>query len=170
MKKQVLLLLLLDLCMASCNNQDFAYNERMTSNFYSCKERLDNHHRKLFKGGFDHQPADSMAYELKRTEIRNFAVATLETKKESSLLEHSHSADAFHANVLTYMAKIAEDYTPLLLQYVDERDSTVRKALLLQLETRRDALAALEDKCQELQMAFLKKAGIKFDTEPMQHN
>lgn len=172
MKKQLLLLLLLDLCMvSSCgNNRDFAYNEKMTSNFYSCKERLDDKHHKLAKGGFDTEKEDIISYEMELKEARNLADYTNETKNEASTLEHSHEADAFHANVLAYMSKIADEYTPLLIKYIEEQDTSTRKAIRLQLETRRDALHALEDKCQELQIAFLKKAGIKVNTESIQHN
>jgi len=170
MKKQFLLLLLLDLCMSSCTNEDFAYNEQITSNFYACKARLDDKHRKLFKGGFDQAPSDSLAYETELKEAKHLATYTLETKNETSQLEHSAAADVFHANVLTYMATIADDYTPLLIRYVETQDEELRKSLRLQLETRRDALSALEDKCQEAQVAFPKKAGIKINTESARQN
>ncbi len=172
MKKQLLLLLLLDLCMASScnNNQDFAYNEKMTSNFYSCKERLDDKHYKLARGGFDSEKEDLTSHEMELRDARNLAEYTNETKNKASTLEHSHEADAFHTNVLTYMSAIADEYTPLLIKYIEEQDTSARKAIRLQLESRRDALHALEDKCQELQIAFLKKAGIKINTESIQQN
>ncbi|UIR56838.1 hypothetical protein LZQ00_03230 [Sphingobacterium sp. SRCM116780] len=159
-------ILFLVMVLSSCgNNQDFGYNEKMTSNFYSCKERLDERHKKLLAGDFDADKSSKTAFDMELKDAKGLGSYCNEIKTEASQLGHSEVANVFHEAVIRYMSKIEDEYTVLLTQYVEEQDSTARKAIRTQLETKKEELSALEDKCLAAQIAFLKEVGIQINEE-----
>lgn len=150
--------------LLSCTSKrDFAYNEKMTSLFYSCRENLDDRHQKLTEGGFDNDHSSEVSFETTLKNARGLGIYCNEVKAEAAQLPHSEAANAFHASVLNYMTEIADAYTPLLSRYVQLTDTTARRKLKTELDLERQALGIMEDKCLETQIAFLKVAGIKTD-------
>ncbi|PSK91625.1 hypothetical protein [Taibaiella chishuiensis] len=164
MKKYGLLLLAIMIALVSCSGRlDYGYNEKVTSLFYSCKEKLDDEHGKLMDGGFDKDTSDHQSFEMALKEAKRLGAYCKEIREEAETVTHSEAANAFHAAVINYMSQIETAYTPLLVQYVTQQDSSDRKATRLQLATRKAELGALEDKCLEVQLQFLDKAGIKIN-------
>lgn len=142
--------------LTSCGNkQDYAYNEKIAHDFYGCKERLDEQHAMLLEGNYDN---DSEARNLV-----SFKSHVETVKKDADALEHSEMADAFHANIISYMSKISDEYIPLLQSYAKEKDSAKRTALLEQAKSKKKELENIENKSLETQIEFLNKAGIKIN-------
>jgi len=167
MNAKIFIALLATIVLASCggNRQDFGYNEKMASLFYSCKEKADESYRKLLDGGFDADKADALSYDMKLKEAQSLGTYVNTIKAEASGLAHSEMADIFHANVIGYMSAISDRYAPLLVRYVEQQDSMTRGAILKEIATEKNALSAMEDKCLDSQIEFLNKAGIKVNTE-----
>lgn len=165
MKKPLLFITMAAALFSCSNKQDYGYNEKITSLFYECKEKLDERHQKLLEGDFKADSSNEVSYPLQLRDAKALGENASENKAESNELKHSETANAFHANILSYMSKIADDYTPLLVQYVEQQDSIARQNTLTKLVAKRIELTALENKCLESQIAFLNEAGIKINTE-----
>jgi len=144
------------LFLASCGNKkDYAYNEKIANDFYGCKERLDEQHAKLLNGNYDNDPEARYLVSFK---------SHVETvKNEADALEHSEMANAFHANIISYMDKISNEYIPILQKYAKEQDSNKRIEILEQAKSKKSELENLENKSLETQIDFLNKAGIKIN-------
>lgn len=144
------------LFLTSCGNkQDYAYNEKITHDFYGCKERLDEQHAKLLDGSYDNDP------EAKN--LVSFKSYVETTKKDADELKHSEMADAFHADIISYMNKISNEYIPILQSYAKEQDASKRAEILEQAKSKKTELENLENKSLETQIEFLNKAGIKIN-------
>jgi len=146
------------LFLASCGNkQDYAYNEKIAHDFYGCKERLDEQHANLLDRSYDNDP------EAKNLVSFKSYVETV--KNDADELKHSELANAFHANIISYMNQISNEYIPFLQNYAKEQDSTKRAEILEQAKSKKIELENLENKCLETQIEFLNKAGIKINKE-----
>lgn len=146
------------LFLTSCSNkQDYAYNEKIANDFYGCKERLEEQHAKLLDGSYDNDP-----------EARNLVSfkSHIETvKKDADDLKHSELADAFHADIISYMNKISTEYIPIVQSYAKEQDANKRVEIIEQAKSKKTELENLETKSLEAQIEFLNKAGIKINKE-----
>lgn len=166
MKSNLTVIILLILfCLTACSNKaEFAYNEKVAHDFYSCKERLDESFEKFTNGAFDSNAFDTLSHEIKIKQVKGLASYCKETKDFIEVnFEPTENSIPFHKEILNYFYVIETEYATLLEKYIVEQDSVSRTEIKNQLNNKKRELEVLEDKCLEKQIEFLNKAGIKIN-------
>ncbi|MGJ1262226.1 hypothetical protein [Sphingobacterium spiritivorum] len=155
------------LVLTSCGGKyDYGYNEKMSSLFLSCMEKVDESHEKLMNGEYNISKANNeISYDMALKNANGLIKYTNQIKAEAQELTHSEIANKFHDASIAYMTEIGEGYAPLLVKYIEEQDSVSREAIRKELILKKESIDKAADKSQEVQIEFLNKAGIKINTE-----
>ena len=153
MKKYVLVMILFT-AFVSCSKKEFGYNEKMSSLFLNCMEKVDENYERLNNGSFD----GSKEFELKNA--KGIATYAAEMKAESEYLTPSDDAKPFHDEVLKYFDMIEKQYAPLFVSYVEATDANTKIALKAQIEAKFKDLEQQATTTQEVQKVYFEKAGL----------
>lgn len=152
------------LFLTSCgNNQDFAYNEKITSDFYSLKEQVDETHQELLDGRFDVDTSNEMYVKMAMNPPKNLKQIAHDIQENAKQIPHSDKANEFDKGITSYFSTIENDYTTLLENYINEQDSVKRTEIKQNLISTKKKLEDLENKNLDLQIKFLNDAGIKIN-------
>lgn len=161
MKKFIFLIAITAFLTSCFNKSDYAYNEKMASLFYQCKEKLDESFLSLQNGDYAISKENEIHYDMILNRAQQMTTYFNGIKDTANELQPSEAAMPFHKEVIDYMSIIADEYSPLFVEYVTEQDSTARVAIQQNIISKKKDLEAQEDKCLEIQLEFLDKAGLK---------
>lgn len=160
--KKILFLIAITAMLTSCfNKNDYAYNEKMASLFYQVKEKLDDSFLSLQNGDYAIDKENEIHYDMILNRAQQMATYINGIKDTANELQPSENAKPFHQETIKYMTLIADEYAPLLVKYVTEQNSTARISIQEEITSKKKALEAQEDKCLEIQLEFLNKAGLQ---------
>lgn len=152
------------LFLTSCgNNQDYAYNEKITSDFYSLKEQVDDSHQKLIDGGFDVDISNEIDVKMAMNAPKNLKQIAHHIQENAKEIQRSEKANEFDKIITSYFSTIEKDYTTLLENYINEQDSVKRTEIKQNLISKKKELEDLENKSLDAQIKFLNDAGIKIN-------
>ena len=158
--KRFTILLLFFVSLISCNKSDLAYSEKVTRDFLSNREKLENFHQEVLEGKFINQ--SETAKHFSETSANNFIQISQSTVTDISELKHSGAADAFHDKVIDYLTTLSEDYYPEAKKYILANDTSPEKEAALQnLKAIKDKLSTLEDEALAEQKKFFKEVNIQ---------
>lgn len=148
----------------SCgNNQDYAYNEKITSDFYNLKEQVDGSHQKLIDGGFDVDISNEIDVKMAMNAPKNLKQIAHHIQENAKEIQRSEKANEFDKIITSYFSTIEKDYTTLLENYINEQDSIKRTEIKQNLISKKKELEDLENKSLDAQIKFLNDAGIKIN-------
>ncbi len=158
--KKLGILLVLFVSLSACNKSDFAYSEKVTHDFLSNREKLENFHQEVLDGKFINQ--SETAKHFSETSANNFIQISQSTVKDINELKHSGAADAFHAKVIEYLSTLSDSYYPEAKKYILANDTSSEKETALQnLKTIKEKLSTLEDEALTEQEKFFKEVNIQ---------
>jgi len=147
------------LFLSACNNrQDFAYNEKVSSEFLSAMNVLDDYQKDITQGNYKNLNEQIIASRVNT--IENIIKGMDENINDSKEIEHSKNADEFAEGLADYYTK-QKAYYQLVKNYITQTDSTEQNKIQNQINEAYDSLNTIPDKLLEVQKEFLKKSGIK---------
>ncbi|MGJ1267101.1 hypothetical protein ACR78F_05750 [Sphingobacterium spiritivorum] len=164
MKNTIIACFTFFILLLSCTDeQEIAYNEKVSSEFYSNKMRFEEVQEQLASGYFDNSGDSKILKDVKNLEGKS-ELAVASGKDINSLLI-SETAKPYHTQLLLYLDKI-QLYYALTGEYISNTDTAARSQLLDRVHKVGKDVEDLQNKCLESQILFLNKAGIQL--EPLQ--
>jgi len=156
MKFKLFILSLLAIALAACSgNENYAYNEKAASNYFSVSEQFENTYKELNEGDIKASSVRNL-----RNNTNNVIENMNEIKNDMNIGE---SAAGFHGKALEYFNLVSKDFSDLADSYVnldcdcpEKKDSI--KALAKDLYNK---ASTIENQMLEEQLKFMDKVGLK---------
>ncbi len=187
MKTSIFLSLFTLILLASCSNNEYAYNEAAANDYWQVSNEFEECYKNLLEGKY------KTKYEYNNDEYANFnpsAVAarnlkknTTMTKEHFNLLKPSEKAQAFHNKTNEYFDLVGNDFADALQAFSDldcdhiylvGKDSLNSSSSISSLDcsTKKDSIISLmknlysrisdiEDQCLEEQKKYLEAVGLQ---------
>ncbi|QQT26060.1 hypothetical protein [Sphingobacterium spiritivorum] len=145
--------------LLSCTDeQEIAYNEKVSAEFYSNKMRFEEVQEKLASGYFDNSADIQILKDVKDLESKSELAVT--SGKDINTLLISETAKPYHTQLLLYLDKI-QLYYALTGEYISNTDTAARSQLMDRMNKVSKDVEDLHKKCLESQILFLNKAGLQ---------